>query len=112
MEIDSTLGYARNEGFRCGTGDVFNVFDFLSRRPLELKERPLILMDGTLRKYSTNTALSKIKEYITLGERYSSSITLLFHNTTFYGELWDGYDILYQMALDDYNMSRTPKVKF
>jgi hypothetical protein len=101
VEIDSTLGYAENEGFRCGTGDIFTVFDFLERRQMHVKERPLIIMDGTLRRqYSQEQALTVIKYYISIGRKYNSSITLLFHNSSFYGEGWEGYDSLYIMSLD------------
>jgi hypothetical protein len=101
MEIDSTLGYAHNEGFRCGTGDIFTVFDFLERRQLHVKERPLIIMDGTLRQqYSHEQALTIIQYYISIGRKYNSSITLLFHNSSFYGEGWEGYDSLYSKSLD------------
>ncbi len=99
MEIDSTMGYASNEGFRCGTGDLYNIFDFLCRTQLKLRERPLIVMDGTLKNYSIEQAVTTIKEYILKSKRYNSKITLLFHNTTFYGEEWKGYDALYEMAL-------------
>jgi hypothetical protein len=100
MEIDSTLGYAENEGFRCGTGDIFIVYDFLERSKLHLKERPLIIMDGTMRQYSQEQALTTIQSYISLGRRYNSKITLLFHNSTFYGERWEGYNSLYKKILD------------
>jgi hypothetical protein len=100
MEIDSTIGYAENEGFRCGTGDIFTVFDFLERSQLKVKERPLIIMDGTLKlHYSLEQALSIIQYYISIGRKYNSPITLLFHNSTFYGDDWDGYDLLYANSL-------------
>ena len=97
MELDSTLGYAQHEGFRCGTGDIFYVFDFLRRKQLKLKERPLIVMDGTLRQYQQYTlekASRIIEQYITIGKKYKSPITLLFHNSSFYGE-WEGYSSVY-----------------
>jgi hypothetical protein len=99
MEFDSTLGYADHEGFRCGTGDNFSVFDFHERRQLHIKEIPLIIMDGTLRRYSKEKAQSIIQYYLHMGRRYNSKITLLFHNSTFYGEEWEGYDILYLRSL-------------
>jgi len=97
MKIDSTLGFADKEGFRCGTGDIFPVFDFLKRKQLRLKERPLILMDGTLRQYqeySNEKVLEIIQYYISIGKRYNSVITLLFHNSSFFGE-WEGYNSIY-----------------
>ncbi|HOW08727.1 MAG TPA: polysaccharide deacetylase family protein [Bacteroidales bacterium] len=98
MEIDSTLGYADKEGFRCGTGDVFHLFDIKGRRILKLKERPLIVMDGTLRQYQ-EYPLDKVSDvlnyYISIGKKFGSLITLLFHNSSFYGD-WKGYDIVYE----------------
>lgn len=98
MEIDSTLGYADKEGFRCGTGDVFHLFEIKGRRILKLKERPLIVMDGTLRQYQ-EYALDKVSDvlnyYISIGKKFESPITLLFHNSSFYGD-WKGYDIVYE----------------
>ncbi|WP_430934256.1 polysaccharide deacetylase family protein [Saccharicrinis sp. 156] len=99
MQIDSTMGYADHEGFRCGTGDVFNVYDFLEQKELRLRERPLIIMDGNLVSYGISEAIRKIKEYIHTAKKYNSVITILFHNTTFYGEYWNGYDKLYTESL-------------
>lgn len=93
MKIDSTLGYADKEGFRCGTGDVFPVFDFLNRKQLNVKERPLIIMDGTLfsyQKYSLEKASQIIQFYISEGKKYCTNIVMLFHNHCFISE-WNGY---------------------
>jgi hypothetical protein len=100
MDIDSTLGYANKEGYRCGTGDLYPVFDCLNRKELHLKERPLIIMDGTLkRQYSLDQSLKVMREYMALAKRYNSTLTILFHNSSFYGEEWEGYDDLYKKAL-------------
>ena len=88
MLVDSTLSYADAEGFRCGTGDEFYYFDFLQRKKLQLRERPLILMDGTLlnyRKYSLAESEQKIKKYFEIGKKYQMPITILFHNSIFFG---------------------------
>lgn len=100
MQIDSTMGFARKEGFRCGTGDTFPVYNILERRELQLKERPLIIMDGNFQHYSMEQALTVAQRFISLGQKYASSITLLFHNTTFYGEEWVGFEDLYKRLLD------------
>jgi hypothetical protein len=101
LDIDSTLGYHDHEGFRCGTGDIFPIFDFLKRSQFHLKERPLIIMDGTLRhhqKYSPEKAIGIIQNYITIAQKYNSLITILFHNSSFYGD-WDEYRSVYENAL-------------
>ncbi len=102
MKIDSTLGYTDKEGFRCGTGDMFPVFDLIEKEQLRLKERPLIIMDGTLmqyREYSLEQAADTIQYYISVGKKYNSGITLLFHNSSFFGE-WEGYMPIYEELLN------------
>lgn len=88
MLLDSTLSYHDVEGFRCGTGDIFPVYNFRERREYKLKERPLIIMDGTLYDYQ-GYSLAKISEildyYLKVGEKYKMPITLLFHNSSFMG---------------------------
>ena len=51
MEWDSTLSYADKEGFRCGVCYSYSVFDIISRKKLNLKERPLIVMEGSFTTY-------------------------------------------------------------
>lgn len=99
MKMDSSMGYARHTGFRCGTGDIFKVFDFLERKELNIKEQPLIIMDGSLSEFSIENSVKLIKKYVDVSKKYHSRLTLLFHNTTFYGESWKGYDDLYLNAL-------------
>lgn len=101
METDSSLGYVDLEGFRCGTGDTFPVFDCQGRRQLRLRERPLIIMDGTLKKfrnYDHETMVECFRVYLQLARKYKMMLTLLFHNSL-YGE-WEGYDEVYGRMLD------------
>lgn len=101
MLIDSSLGYSEHEGFRCGTGDCFTVFDFVERKKLKLKERPLVIMDGTLKQsqnYSNEKAAQIIHSYIAVGKKYKTGITLLFHNSSFFGQ-WSGYKAVYSELL-------------
>lgn len=102
MCIDSSFGYADYEGFRCGTGDMFPVFDFLLRKSLRLYECPLIVMDGTLcgyRKYSIEKSYEVISYYFRISQKYNSTLTLLFHNTSFDNTDWYGWDELYKQVL-------------
>lgn len=102
METDSTCGYADCEGFRCGTGDEFSVFNVLTRKKLKLKEKPLIIMDGTLfgyRKYSYEEALNTVLNLKKLSEKYKMTLTNLAHNSYFYG---NAYKNLYEKLLGYY----------
>lgn len=98
MEYDSSLGYADIEGFRCGTGDEYHYFDFLSQIQLNIKERPLIIMDGTLNGYrelKVNQVINVLHYYIQIGKKYNIPITILFHNSSFASNKWQGYKSIY-----------------
>ena len=90
MKVDSTCGYADKEGFRCGTGNEFTVFNILTREKLKLKERPLIVMDCSLFDYNNNSydeAIKKVRKMTKL----TKDFTMLWHNSyikhiKFYGD--------------------------
>ena len=79
MRIDSSCGYPEKEGFRCGTGDEFSVFNILTRKKLKLKERPLIYMDDSS-FFSQNLSEEKaLDNIIKLFEGSVNMYTLLWH---------------------------------
>jgi hypothetical protein len=84
MRVDSTCGFADREGFRCGTGDAFRVFNILTRRGLDLKERPLVFMDSrnfVCGGYRADSLLDhRLADIIQSARRHCSAVTLLFHN--------------------------------
>ena len=87
MEWDSSLSYADKEGFRCGTGDAFSTFNFLTRQTLNVKEIPLVIMDKTLisskyRDLDFNKSLKVIKYYAEISKRYKMKFTILWHNSS------------------------------
>lgn len=80
---DSTLGYADREGFRCGTSISYPLYDLVSDRPLDVIERPLIVMDGTLQGYrglSTKDALSSMKRLFNRCCAVGGDFVMLWHN--------------------------------
>ena len=77
FKIDSTLGYHDMLGYRCGTGKKFPVFNFVKRTTLNVNERPLIIMDGTLFDYMKCTPEESLQKIHDLGP---SDITVLWHN--------------------------------
>ncbi len=99
MKNDSTLGYADQEGFRCGTGDRYPLFDFLNRKRLQVYELPLIVMDGTLnqhKKLAPKQAEECLLYYINIGKKYHMDITFLFHNSSFDNFEWNGWKKIYE----------------
>ncbi|MEA3491300.1 MAG: polysaccharide deacetylase family protein [Campylobacterota bacterium] len=87
MKVDSTCGYADKEGFRCGTGDEFSVFNILSREKLRLRERPLIYMDDNRlfgeRIYDETFLIDNINLLKEKNIKYKNCHTLLFHQNIF-----------------------------
>ena len=91
---DFSLGYSDSEGFRCGTGNSYQVFDFLARKTLNVREVPLIIMDSTLNNkehLSTAQAEKLFEDYI---PNYTP-ISILFHNSSFDNYTWKGWKKLY-----------------
>jgi hypothetical protein len=89
LQYDSTLGYADCAGFRCGTCYEYTLFDVLNRKTLALKERPLIVMEGTVfdKQYMnlghTYSAGNQMLYYKNTCKKYNGDFTLLWHNTYF-----------------------------
>ena len=86
VDYDTTLSFAQHVGFRAGTCYEYQVYDLEQRKPLKIRERPLIAMDGSLldRKYM-GLDFEKAAEYVqVLAKRvrmFSGDLVLLWHNT-------------------------------
>jgi hypothetical protein len=84
LDYDSTLGFAEIVGFRAGTCHEFRPFHLRDRRPLDLAERPLHVMDTTLFEYMKLTpaqALEAVLEVARACRRVQGTLTLLWHNS-------------------------------
>lgn len=102
MEFDSTLGYADREGFRCGTCYDFPVFDFLQRRKLQLREYPLIVMEGSFTTYQSIEPIvmeNRINMLISKVKRYNGNFVYLWHNSSFKVGKWRDFDRVYSKTL-------------
>jgi hypothetical protein len=98
MDEDQTLTYPSQEGFRCGTGDSYQVFDIVKRKELKLRECPLIVMDVTLtalkyRNLSPEGAGQVLAYYKNIAKKYRMKLTVLYHNDYFAKEpnIWPIY---------------------
>jgi hypothetical protein len=84
LVYDTTLAYHDAVGFRTGTCHAYQVFDLIERRPLELRERPFQVMDGTLFSYmalSPDAAYAAVMELAAECRRFGGSLGLLWHNS-------------------------------
>lgn len=84
ITYDTTLGYADHVGFRCGTCFEYPGFDINSDQILNIRVRPLIVMDGTITGYMkfahNSKGFQKIMHLKSICEIYKGSFTLLWHN--------------------------------
>ena len=102
MEFDSTMGYADNPGFRCGICTEYSVFNILSRKKLNLKEKPLIAMDTTFADYQKNSPEEtqiQLDNLINSVKKYKGTFVLLWHNSSFDIPPWDKFQNLYEEIL-------------
>lgn len=92
LAYDTSMSYADSPGFRCGTSHEFTMFDLKVRRPLEIKQRPLIVMEGSVINYKylglgySKQAIDLMLNYKKRCYQYNGSFTLLWHNSHFGNE--------------------------
>lgn len=82
---DSTMGYAADPGFRSGTCKPFPVFDIHARESLDLIERPLIIMDVSLRMYKNLSVEDSILLCENIAEqvkKHNGELIVLWHNSS------------------------------
>jgi hypothetical protein len=98
FHIDSTLGFAEQEGFRNGACHPFLVFDTRAGQPLPLWEIPLHVMDGTLLHYRGLDAAASRKRLTELRDIVSGHqgvFTVLVHNIIADRHDYPGWDAIF-----------------
>lgn len=102
IKVDSTLGFAEDIGFRCGTCHPYPVFDFLERKPLDIKELPLTVMEGSVLHLTRDPGdfYTYICSIIDTVKKYDGHFVLLWHSNTFNTHEWDPYQNNYLKIID------------
>lgn len=83
IDYDSSVGFHDAIGFRCGTCRDYPTYDLIHRKPLNLIERPLIVMECALtwyRKKSWESCCEEIVQLSSICRRLKGNFTLLWHN--------------------------------
>lgn len=92
LTYDSTLSYPTVAGFRTGTCHEYTMYDLVGRRPLTVKQRPLVVMenavidDPNMGLGHGDQALAAMRRYKQRCARFDGDFTLLWHNSSFAGE--------------------------
>lgn len=88
IKTDSSLYYSGFPGFRCGICHEFKVFDFLTKTVLEIRERPLLVMDTCLSSLSESEMEHKVQCIKRKVEKYKGKFVFLWHNTNIFTPEW------------------------
>lgn len=98
IKQDSTLGYADALGFRCGICYDFPMYHLKQRRVSTVWQRPLLIMDVTLRRMDGTIAdkENSILEIATEVKKHNGNFTFLWHNSSFDINGWYKYESLYK----------------
>jgi hypothetical protein len=88
IDYECSLGYHDRVGFRCGTSHEFQGFDPISSLILNIRIRPLIVMDATLfnKEYMNlgqdKASIDIINKLKRRSDLYGGNFSLLWHNST------------------------------
>lgn len=94
LAYDSTVGFADQAGFRCGTCWPYLPWLWHEDRCADLLEIPLLVMDATLVNYmklSPRQSLESVRELWKKCELHGGVFTLLWHNTGVFAPYWEHY---------------------
>ena len=102
---DTSLAFAEHEGFRCGCSFPFHPYALAEKRPLDLIELPLAVMDGTLqeshyRALAAPDAERAAAAVLARALRSGGAVSLLWHNNRFDRRVSRGYDQVYWRLVD------------
>jgi hypothetical protein len=85
LDYDSTVGFAKENGFRAGTCREYPVFDLTERRELALRERPLVMMEVASPEFLAHDlegAAAKALALVAECRRLNGQAVLLYHNSS------------------------------
>ncbi len=102
LKTDSSIGYHSDVGFRAGVCCEYPVYSLTKRKQLNLTERPLIIMDGSLRKIShdKDILLETCNEVISKVKKYNGDLVILWHNNNLAVNEWEGWDKFYKQLIE------------
>ena len=87
MAYDSTLGYAAAPGFRCGTCIEYPAYDPVRGEMLDIRIRPLVVMETSIFKYmdlgADEQAYSLVTKLKDVCRKVNGDFVFLWHNSAF-----------------------------
>jgi len=104
FEWCSNLAYPKSAGFRTGSCYPYTPFNILSQKRLNIKERPLIMMEVTFAEASKNIEEfdTMVDYYLNIIKKYNGEFVLLWHNASFKEASLEDYLPSYRKTLEKY----------
>ena len=112
FEWCSNLAYPKIDGFRAGICYPYTPFNILSRKKLNIKERPLTVMEVTFAQISKNIEEfdKMVDYYLNIIKKYNGEFVLLWHNASFNDISLVPYLPIYTKTLKRYKeLKKIPK---
>lgn len=87
LSYDSTLSYADKSGFRCGICYEYTMYSLTNRKPLNLKQKPLIVMECSIiaDRYEglgySDKSIERFEYFKEICHKFNGTFTLLWHNS-------------------------------
>ena len=112
VQLDASLGFAEQFGFRNSYGLPFSPYDFEKKRAMNLVVTPLNIMDGTM-EYYMKMPVSEIASTIISfldNNRKDCVLSLLWHNREFSPFRFEAYLDIYKQVLTYLHETKMPTV--
>ena len=101
--VDSTLGFAEQEGFRNGACHPFIPWDLERSEPLPIWQLPLTVMDGTLAHYrglDPETSKRRIEQLLDTVASHRGVAVLLYQKTSYDAQDFPGWGGVFEAAAE------------
>ena len=101
VQLDASLGFAEQYGFRNSYGLPFHPYDFEKKQAMNLLVTPLNIMDGTMECYMKMPTSEIAKTIISYLEnnRKDAILSILWHNREFTPFKFEAYLDIYKQVL-------------
>jgi hypothetical protein len=101
LQLDASLGFAEEIGFRNSYGLPFNPYNMTERKPFSFIEAPLHIMDRTFFQYQKLDVIAAERKIFDFFEKNMNDcvFSILWHNNFFTNYKFKGYLGLYKNVL-------------
>ncbi|MGG7213301.1 polysaccharide deacetylase family protein [Clostridium nigeriense] len=105
LKYDTTLGYAKNAGFRAGICTPYKPFNVLDRKVIDIFEIPLIVMDVTIAEtqymgLNPKEGIDYVKNLINRIIDVNGVFSLLWHNSNLDNSMWKDWLSVYEEIIN------------